>query len=419
MVKKFILNDFNKNVIKLMTGSTIAQAIPVAASPILTRIYSPEQFGVLALFVAITSIFSAIVNGRYEFAIMLPDKDEDAVNILALSLLIALSVSTLLFLVILLFQDFILSILGNNEIKPWLFFIPLVVLMSGIYNALNFMNTRIGSYGVIAKANVIKAVVGTTFQIILGLLKAGILGLIGGQIISHFVSNYRMVKEVIRDKTLLNSISKSKIKRMAFKYKRFPLVSSWATLCNVVSVHSTSIFLSMIYSASTLGFYSLINKVLNLPMIVVSRTISQVFFQQASVEKRENGKAIKTFKSTFIKLLIISLLGFGPLFFFIEDLVIILFGEQWADAGKYAQFLIPLMLIKFVVSPLTSTLIIYEKQVIDLYWQVVYLLLSIGIFGISYILGFSIYYFFIFNTLVLSIHYLIILFIAYRLVRST
>ena len=89
-------SEFSKNVLTLMTGTTIAQAIPIAISPILTRIYTPEDFGVLALFVAITSIFGSIANGRYELAIMLPKKDENAINIFALGLIITFSMSFIL-----------------------------------------------------------------------------------------------------------------------------------------------------------------------------------------------------------------------------------------------------------------------------------------------------------------------------------
>ncbi len=68
-------SEFSRNVLTLMTGTTIAQAIPIAISPILTRIYTPEDFGMLALFIAITAIFGSIANGRYELATMLPKKD--------------------------------------------------------------------------------------------------------------------------------------------------------------------------------------------------------------------------------------------------------------------------------------------------------------------------------------------------------
>ena len=81
-------SEFSRNVLTLMTGTTIAQAIPIAISPILTRIYTPEDFGILALFVAISTIFGSIANGRYELAIMLPKKDEDAINIFALGFIV-------------------------------------------------------------------------------------------------------------------------------------------------------------------------------------------------------------------------------------------------------------------------------------------------------------------------------------------
>src|SRR5690625_747247 len=113
MLKKMLSSDANKNIIKLMTGATMAQAIPVAISPILTRLYTPEDFGVLALFVAIITIFGSIANARYELAIVLPKKEEDSINLVALCILIALSLSLILLFVIILFHSEILHLLGN------------------------------------------------------------------------------------------------------------------------------------------------------------------------------------------------------------------------------------------------------------------------------------------------------------------
>ena len=98
-------SEFNRNILTLMTGSTIANAIPVAISPILTRIYSPEDFGLLALFLAVTTIFGTIVNGRYELAIMLPKKDEDAINIVALGFVIMSLITLILFVIVIIFNE--------------------------------------------------------------------------------------------------------------------------------------------------------------------------------------------------------------------------------------------------------------------------------------------------------------------------
>ena len=108
---KLLKSEFNRNVLTLMTGTTIAQAIPIAITPILTRIYTPEDFGVFALFIAIASIFGTIVNGRYELAIMLTRKDEDAINIFALGFIITFVISLILLILVLVFNNYFVKFL--------------------------------------------------------------------------------------------------------------------------------------------------------------------------------------------------------------------------------------------------------------------------------------------------------------------
>ena len=135
-------SEFTRNVLTLMTGTTIAQAIPIAISPILTRIYTPEDFGIFALYISIASILSLIATGRYELAIMLPTKDKDAVNIVALSLFISFFVSFIALLIVSIFNTQITSLLGNPDISSWLYFIPLTVLFTGIYQSFNYWSNR-------------------------------------------------------------------------------------------------------------------------------------------------------------------------------------------------------------------------------------------------------------------------------------
>jgi len=128
MLKRFKpKSEFNRNILTLMTGTTIAQAIPIAISPILTRIYTPEDFGIFAIFLAITLIIGSIANGRYELAIMIPKKDEDAINIFALGFIITTSISLLLLVLVLIFQTYFIFLLKNEEIGVWLYFVPISV----------------------------------------------------------------------------------------------------------------------------------------------------------------------------------------------------------------------------------------------------------------------------------------------------
>ena len=228
-------SEFSRNVLTLMTGTTIAQAIPIAISPILTRIYSPEDFGVFALFIAITAIFGSIANGRYELAIMLPVKDEDAINIFALGFIITVLISLLLFILVLLFHNYFSSFLNNDEIKVWLYFVPLAVFFIGLFNILSYFNNRKKNYKDIANATIFKSIILAITQLSIGYFKQGASGLITGEIVSRMFANMKLLKNILQDKLLISSIRKVKILALAKKYKDFPKFSMWAILANSLS----------------------------------------------------------------------------------------------------------------------------------------------------------------------------------------
>ena len=131
MFGKMLTNKFNQNVAILLVGTVMSQAIPIAISPILTRIYSPSDFGLFALYFSISMILSVFVTGRYEMAIMLPKDEVDAVDITKLSISITVIVSALLFVVIYIFKARIAEALKNKEIENWLLLLPVTVLVIG------------------------------------------------------------------------------------------------------------------------------------------------------------------------------------------------------------------------------------------------------------------------------------------------
>jgi O-antigen/teichoic acid export membrane protein len=366
-----------------MTGTTIAQAIPIAISPILTRIYTPKDFGVFALFIAIASIFGSIANGRYELAIMLPKKDEDAINIFALGFIITSTISFILLVLVILFHDYFINLLNNKEIEVWLYFIPIAVFFTGIFNILNYFNNRKKYYKDIASATITKSIILAITQLSVGFLKSGVTGLISGQILSQIFANMRLFKNIIKDKLLLSKISKVKIIALAKRYKDFPKFSMWAVLANTLAKNLTNILISSFYSVATLGFYSLVQRVLGIPSSLIGNSIGQVFFQEATKEKQKMGNAVNIFNRTIKKLIIIGVPSFGILLFIIEDLFAFVFGKEWRMAGIYAQILIPFYLIRFIVSPVSVINQIYLKNKLGLYWQLGLLILQTSILYIG------------------------------------
>ncbi|EKF9450605.1 oligosaccharide flippase family protein [Vibrio cholerae] len=403
-------SKYARNILTLITGTTIAQAIPILITPILSRIYTPEDFGVLALFVAITSIFGAISNGRYELAIMLPIEDNDAINISAIGLLIATVLSVVLIFPAIFLNDYIATTLENQFIGFWLYFVPVVVWLLGLYNILNYLNNRKKCYKDMAKSAVYKSVAQGAVQLGFGAIKATASGLISGQIASHLAANFRLAFNV-KQQYHLDKINWVEMKRLARRYIDFPKFSMWAVLCNTLSYQLLSMLITVFYSVTTLGFYSLAQRILGMPTSLIGDSIGRVYFQQATVEKQQTGKAINIFKSTTKKLVLLSFIFFTPLYFILPTVFEIAFGEQWRIAGVYSQLILPIFAFQFVSAALSVTNSVFERQKLSLIWQIALLILSLGTLFISEYYQFTFEVFLKIYAIVVSLHYILLYFI--------
>jgi len=371
-------NSFRKNVVTLMTGTTIAQAIPIVISPILTRIYTPSDFGLLSLFLAITVIFASIISFRYELAIVLPKKDENALNIVALSLIITTLFSFILFIIIIIFDEYFIALLGNKDIGMWLYFIPISVFGIGLFNILSYFNIRKTAYRNISNAKIIKSIVASIIQIVIGLIKPGVSGLILGQIISNFSANLKLIKTIVIDYKKYK-LSKLKILALLKRYKDFPKFSMWSILANKLAYNLNDILISLFYSITTLGYYSIVQRVLGLPSAFIGSAVGQVFLQKATEERKSTGKTDVVFISTVIKMLIIAFPFFIFTYIYIESLFSFVFGSDWEIAGTYAEILVPFFFFQFIVSSVSTVEVVMEKQKIGLIFNLLFLVICLSV----------------------------------------
>jgi len=412
---KLNIGESKKNVLVLMTGTSIGQLIPIAISPILTRIYTPEDFGVFAIFLAISGVFGSIISLRYELAIMLPETEEDAIHVFVLGFIITLVFSLLLFLIVLIFNTLIVEGLGNEKIRLWLYFIPLEVFLFGVFNLFNYFNTRVKNYKLISKSVISKSLSIMSVQLVLGTILKGAFGLIIGRLFSSIVACFVMIKGCFIIKEINKSLSIKKLFPLGKKYKRFPIYSMPAVLCNTLSSHFTDILISSIYSVSTLGFYSLLQRILGVPSSLIGGAIGQVFFQEAAVEKKETGKATNSFNSVVLKLSLIGIPIFTILYFIIKKVVVVFFGQSWAIVGDYAQILIPLFCIRFIVTSVTTVNSIFERQKVSLVWQIILLILMVLLIFIAKYNNLSFEVYLRMMMIVISIHYLMLFLILKRI----
>ena len=174
----------------LVSGNTIAQIIPLLAEPFLTRLFPPEDFGLLALFISISSLFAVIATGRYELAIMLPSKEKEAINLAGLSFLVTIFTTVLSLLVVWIFNGPICRILSSESISTYLYLVPLVVFFTGLTQTLNYWFSRKKQFRKISVARIVQSSTAAGTGVGSGIMKMGTIGLISAQVLGSVFSAF-------------------------------------------------------------------------------------------------------------------------------------------------------------------------------------------------------------------------------------
>lgn len=356
--------SFASDVFTLVSGTTFAQILTILATPILTRLYGPEDFGLSALFLSITGIIGIIICLRYELSIMLPKSDEEAANLLGLSFVIALTLSIITIPFIWFGKHSIQNILKAPQLGTYLWLVPLFIFVSGIFLALEYWNSRTKHYKRLSVAKVVRSIAVTGTQIGAGFSGYATGGsLISASLVGQSVSTLILGSQIWKnDKSLfLRSISLKKILEVLKRYRKFPLVDSWSALLNTISWQMPIFLLSYFFSPVVVGFYSLGFRLLQLPMSFIGSSISQVFFQRASEAKTE-GTLSSLVENVFRSLVIIGMFPILTMAIVGSDVFSVIFGEVWTEAGVFTQILSIWAFVWFISSPLSTLWIVFEEQ---------------------------------------------------------
>lgn len=277
---------FITNVLTLMTGTALAQLITIVTTPVIARLYNPDDFGLLALFTSVTGIISIVACWRYDQAIALPEKDEEAINVFALSVLAAIGMSFFLFLTMLFgSRKSIAVVLGSAKLSFWLWFVSLGVLCNGFLHALNYWSTHKKKFSYLAFSHISrsKATIGTIIiaAVVLG-ASAG--GLIGGYVVGSIVAVVILGLQTWRNglPKLLSSVRMNGIFSNAVKCRRFPYYDSWAGLVSSSSQRSRIFLLGHFFTPAVVGSYSMASKLLYFPVVIMAQSVRQVYLQKVS-----------------------------------------------------------------------------------------------------------------------------------------
>jgi lipopolysaccharide exporter len=403
-MSKTILNKKNTSflgdVLRLISGSGLSQIISIASIPIITRLFAPEAFGEVAIALTFASVLAVVTSLSYQYAIVSPESDSDAANVLVLSLCFSTFFSALVFLPLLIISsNEIFSLFGiNNKEEVFAYLIALHIWTLSTFSCLTYWNTRTKHFTRLSIARI----VGTSFGVICSIY-LGVSGHVSGyillsaQILGQVLGMVTLAALIIRDdvKFLHQATSFGGVVSMMKRFSDFPKFYTCSNLVNVLTSHLPVIFLGAFFTPAVVGFYSLAERVLQAPTSLVSSAISQVFHQQAA-SAYNNGKVAELTRQTFTKLVMIGVFPILLAGLFAQEIFVTFFGDEWSDAGVFAAILSPLIAVRFFSSPLSILSAVMNKQssalIFSLTWLITSLLaLTTGFVNNSYYTSIIIY----------------------------
>lgn len=357
-------SSFAGDVLKLASGATTAQALGILLSPVFSRLFSPEAFGTAAVFGSITSVIGVVVCLRYELAIMLPEKDEDAASLLVGSLFFVGIFTALTTLGVVFLREPVCRWLKAPELEPFLWMVPISVFLSGAALALRYWNTRLKRFGLLSGLRVAASVSASSVKLgtgFLGYVGAG--SLIGSGMLSQTVSAVGLGWQSLRkrDLRLRSSIKSYNVRQALVRYKKFPRYSALSGLLNNFSWQLPNFLLSAFFSATVVGYYSVSLRVFSIPLSLIGGAIGQVFLQRAA-EAKVAGNLSLIVENAFRTLFTLGLFPAVLLTVTGKGLFTFVLGEPWAEAGVYVQMLGFWLIFQFVSSPLSTLFSVLEKQ---------------------------------------------------------
>ncbi len=356
--------SFSKNIIKLASGTTFGQALNIVSMPILSRIYTPEQFGEVAVFIAIIRIFSPVMCLRYDLSIILPKNDSDSEKLFQLCVFIAVVLSFFSFCLFFSADYFFPNVI-NKSLKDYWVYLPPALLISGLSLPLRTWSTRKKYFGKLSISKLTYSVGGNGTKILLGFYGlAGSLALIVGEMLGRAAELLFLFRHVGRhDKQLLSL----KVKRGEFfeqikRYKKFPLFSSWGIFFNMFSRQLPVFVLAYFFDLQTVGFFSIAFNLLMLPSSMIGSALSNVFFQKAAGLVENKSKLGRLINNIFLNIILLGGYFCIVLVFFGKILLVIFLGKEWAMTGLYVQILAPLGLMLFINATFGPLYAVFEKQ---------------------------------------------------------
>jgi O-antigen/teichoic acid export membrane protein len=375
----------------LAGGTALAQGLAIMVSPILTRIYRPSDFGALQIFISLMLFALVAAAGRYELAVLLPEDEQSAIDVLAVAVL-CVCLTTI-------FSTGIVVICHYHWILPssmfvmhgLLWLLPLSICGGGLYQVMNYWAMRRDNYTQIAQSKFTQAGAQIVTQLGIGLFVHGPFGLLMGDSVGRITGSGRFLRDLWRNyPEKLRAIRLSRMMRLAIRYRDYPLVSMWGALINASVGALPALFLAQYYGAQGTGWFALVSRVLGVPAALIGLSIAQVYVSEAAKLSRSDPKRLMyLFLKTARHMIYLGLAPCVTFTILAPWIFQFIFGHAWREAGVYARYLAFMFYASFIDAPVTMTLNILERQRAQFAWDLFRLMLTVLSMALPYHLGYD------------------------------
>ncbi len=357
-------------------GTGIAQAFPMISYPILARIFSPAEFGLLAIVTSLVPIIAVISSGAYEGGIILSKSKKSSINLVVYIFIRSIIFLTGFFIIFVVFNNLIVNLLNEPNLKYWLLTVPLISFGAIIYNISNEWFIKYKYFPSLSLNKALYTISNVLFKLFFGLanlLKSG--GLIIGDILGKiFIVTFIFIRFFNLEKKFYREISKKEVKESPKEIPDFP---KYAMPDQIISNLSGSIhifFISAFFGSTQLGFVAIVSSILYVPITIFSAAIKDVFKQRAIEDIELSGNCRPLYLKLLIPVSLISFLGFGLLYFILPNFFKYFLGEEWIQAGEYSQIMVPLFCFSFISMAFKDIFVVVKKMHIALVWQIFFII---------------------------------------------
>jgi O-antigen/teichoic acid export membrane protein len=354
-------SSFAKSIIALVSATAVAQAINFGFNILLTRLYTPVDFGALSVFLSLVSFVAVVSTGKYDVALVAaPDRDE-ARGLVSLGMFICILTALVILILAWLVNVIPLHFYSQNQVHEWFYLIPLSLIMLSAFQMLWMWNVREKKFKSISFIRPLEAFVNNA--ICIGLKSYKSVGLLTGSLTSQFVSlvTITVISLTKTEKNLFFAPIK-KLQNLAVKYIEFPKINILQGFIDTLQMGIIVLVSSNYFPAADIGYYALCMRVLQAPVRLIVLPLAHVFFAEVSSNYREDKgiynlvRKVTYQTGVWTVAMPVVLITVGPFLFKI------IFGINWQEAGVYAAILSPWIFFDMLRAPIVQVASIIGKQ---------------------------------------------------------